>query len=167
MSDWAGPWSTCESQEGQVSVHHGSVLPVTMPHSACSGKLCQDLCCILSTDPASMGHTAHIEARGQFAETSFLLPCGSWESNLGLQAWWQAFLPTEPSCWPKSVPLKPKSQRCACGHTRAALGCFLCPLSSQVISADTAQLSCWVQEDSRENRTSHLVSSIPADLVSF
>lgn len=53
---------------------------------------------ILCSCVCSLGMT--VEVSGQHEEVNSLLPYKSQGSNLGLQAWWQALLPTEPSYWP-------------------------------------------------------------------
>lgn len=49
-----------------------------------------------------------VEGVGQLAGSSSLVPpCGFWGIELGLQLWWQASLPAEPSqrlhCWESSL----------------------------------------------------------------
>lgn len=39
--------------------------------------------------------------KGTCGSCSLLLPCGTQGSNTGHQAWQQATLPAEPSCWPR------------------------------------------------------------------
>lgn len=42
-------------------------------------------------------HNAPVDVGGKRVGVSSLSPCGSWGSNSGSQAWWQASLPTEPA----------------------------------------------------------------------
>lgn len=52
-------------------------------------------------------HSMHVEARGQLAEVNSLpstMRMGPTQGlNSGRQAWQQASIPTESSCWPKGV----------------------------------------------------------------
>lgn len=104
-----GLWllSLCVESKLSPTVVHKS-LPVCLSKFQPPSDFC---CCVVFLFTfiylLGEGHTnqsAHVEVRGQLVGSCFsLLPYGFGESNLDIQAWWQAPLPPEPSCRPIGI----------------------------------------------------------------